>query len=293
MDLMKKKETIYIFPTRMGGYFNGLLFLMFLLSIGYSNNLLLIFTLFLFGFNLIWVIQTHFYLHALKRENIKIGHGHSGGPAAFNIQWRSLPSGFQDWDLSVVCKHEIVPVKILENRENVTLGEIVVNRRGLWEWNYLLISSRRPYGLYRAWRYQRISHSSYAYPALSQEAPPPLLTYSTGEGEHLTGRNGSGDFYSLSSYAGEAMRMISWKHYARTGEVLVKEGEHQSDPLAQFSLFEIQGGRKEIELSIMATQMVNCHRENIPFELRTPHKHLGPAAHQQHLHECLKELALW
>ena len=62
----KKKARIYIMPTRMGGYLNGLIFLMFLLSVGYSNNLLLIFTLFLFGLNLICCIHTHYHLNALK-----------------------------------------------------------------------------------------------------------------------------------------------------------------------------------------------------------------------------------
>jgi hypothetical protein len=293
VDLMKKKETIYIFPTRMGGYFNGLIFLMFLLSIGYSNNLLLIFTLFLFGFNLIWVIQTHFYLHALKTENIKIGNGHSGVTTDFKIHWKTLPTGFQDWDLSLISQRDMVPVKILENRENLTIGEVSLSKRGLWEWNHLVISTRRPYGLYRAWRYKRISHCSYAYPALSKNAPSPLLSFSSEEGEHLSGIKGSGDFYSLSSYAGEAMKMISWKHYARTGEVLVKEGEQQSHPLAQFNLSQIQETRKEIELSIMATQMLICYREDIPFVLETPYKKIGPGSHQQHLHECLKELSLW
>src|SRR5215212_6754965 len=98
----QKQERIYILPTRMGGYLNGLIFLMFLLSVGYNNNLLLIFTLFLFGLNLIWVIQTHFHLHALKIETLIIDEGHAGEALHVKALWKKAPEVPHQWRMALL-----------------------------------------------------------------------------------------------------------------------------------------------------------------------------------------------
>lgn len=88
---LRKRTRVYILPTRMGGYLNGLIFLMILLSIGYSNNLLLIFTLVLFSFNLIWIIQTHFNLNQLRLARMKIADGYADSKTQLTLSWKKLP----------------------------------------------------------------------------------------------------------------------------------------------------------------------------------------------------------
>lgn len=289
---MKRRKTIYIIPTKMGGYLNGLIVLMFLLSIGYSNNLLLIFTLFLFGFNLLWVIQTHFHLHALKLNELQIQDGHIHESLSVKISWRTAPLGPQDWQLGLISSYGDIPIKVLENLENLTLSEIRLNKRGSWQWNFLKISSDRPYGLYRAFCYERLHSRSLAYPGLIREVTTPLLQKSGLEGEIASGQRGAGDFHSLGVYQGDGARLISWKHYARTGELLIKEGERPGANMARFELL-LSFKNNENLLSVMASQMLLCHREEIPFFLKTPTREIGPAHHGEHLHECLRELALW
>ncbi len=289
---MKRRNTIYIIPTKMGGYLNGLIVLMFLLSIGYSNNLLLIFTLFLFGFNLLWVIQTHFYLHALKIGDLHIPDGHVHESLSVKFSWRATPAGAQDWQLALLSSYGDIPVKVLGNLEHLTAGEIKLNKRGSWQWNFLKISSDRPYGLYRAFRYERAHSNSLAYPELIKEVTSPLLQKSAFQGEITSGQKGAGDFYSLGAYQGDGARLISWKHYARTGELLIKEGERPGSNMARFELLLALKNNENL-LSVMATQMLLCHREEIPFYLKTPTRDIGPAYHREHLDECLRELALW
>lgn len=291
-DRMKRRDTIYIIPTKMGGYLNGLIVLMFLLSIGYSNNLLLIFTLFLFGFNLLWVIQTHFYLHALKIGELHINDGHVHESLSLKISWKGTPIGAHDWQLALIGDNENVPIKVLENLENLTSGEIELNRRGSWQWNLLKISTEKPYGLYQVFRYERVQAQCLAYPELIKEGTTPLLHNSALEGEFSCGQKGTGDFHTLGAYQGDGARLISWKHYARTGELLIKEGERHESSMARFELL-LPFKNNENLLSVMATQMVLCHREEISFLLKTPTREIGPAHHGEHLHECLRELALW
>ena len=150
----KKKPRIYIMPTAMGGYLNGLIFLMFFLAVGYNNNLLLIFTLFLFGLNLIWVIQTHFHLHALKLQSVTIKDGHVGENICAQVYWKSVPEGPYCWELSLEKEDgQSLDLKSLSYGPKSLEGQVIFNQRGIWSIGHLKIKSQMPFGLYRAWIY--------------------------------------------------------------------------------------------------------------------------------------------
>jgi uncharacterized protein (DUF58 family) len=289
---MKKRGQIYIFPTKMGGYFNGLIFLMFLLSIGYSNNLLLIFTLFLFGLNLLWVIQTHFHLQQLKFDRISVSDGHAGDPVLFKIQWKKSPKGPYEWHLRLETDRGPLMMRNHVQDQNQCAGELVWNERGVYEWQYLAIASERPFGLYKAWRYVRIEGRSHSYPALSKALLTTPLTDLGLEGERETGAKGVGDFLDLLPYPGGEARKISWKHYAQTGNLLIKEGEEQRAPMARFRWIDMGSQEKEEALSRLATQMVLCQRQSVPFVFEIEGVNHGPSFTPRHLTFCLEELTL-
>lgn len=288
--LMMKRGRIYIFPTKMGGYFNGLIFLMFLLSVGYSNNLLLIFTLTLFAFNLVWVIQTHFHLKNLEFDLIMAGDAHVGSPHPFSIQWKKTPALPHEWELKLVQGGEQVQLKILEQNIDRTHGNFTLSKRGSWKWQYLKISSSRPFGLYRAWRYQRIELKHFAYPSLKKDHATPYFSDLKSEGEEVTGAKGHGDFHGLAPYDGAEARRISWKHYARSGELLIREGEEGKTRLVELTM-PTKDSFYEDQLSELASQMIYCHRQEILFSFQGPRFKLGPATHAKHLSDCLKELS--
>ncbi len=278
----KKKARIYILPTRMGGYLNGLIFLMFLLSLGYSNNLLLIFTLILFGFNLLWVIQTHYYLHALRPNTVMIHDSFAGENAVVEIGWKSTPDGPHQWDI------------ILESdMESFSLGRtglVAFPKRGVWDFFHLQLRTEMPFGLYRAWIYLPIKSRAYVYPEKLKVSPPIQVFSSQDEGEISTLLKGADDYFNLSSYLGEESRKIYWKRYARSGELLIKEGEEFKAPEIRFHLSS-ENKDKEWELSKMATQMVQCLNADTPFMLETPRLKTKHDKSERHLKECLRELS--
>jgi uncharacterized protein (DUF58 family) len=110
------------------------------------------------------------------------------------------------------------------------------------------------------------------------------------EGDYSTHLSGPHDFWNLSSYQGEESRKISWKHYARSGELVVKEGEELK---ASEVLFCIQENLqdKELELSKVATQMVSCLKSETSFALETPRQKIPFGKSEQHLKQCLRELS--
>ncbi|HXH73615.1 MAG TPA: DUF58 domain-containing protein [Bacteriovoracaceae bacterium] len=288
---MKKRGRIYILPTRMGGYFNALIFLMFLLSVGYSNNLLLIFTLFLFGLNLLWVIQTHFHLQHLKLEMIQIQDGHANEAIPFTIVWKHVPEGPMKWQIKLDTDKGEMHLKDLVQSRHETQGDLKCNQRGLLKWNYLFIATEKPFGLYRAWRHLKLDGISHIYPPMSQAGFNTPLKGLGLEGETASGDKGTGDFRDLLPYHGNEARLISWKHYARTGELLVKEGEEHKAPFAELKWDPDESPDTEESLSSLATQMVICHREAIPFTFEIFGKKRGPSVTARHLALCLQDLS--
>lgn len=289
---LRKKTRVYILPTPMGAYFNGLIFLMFLLSVGYSNNLLLIFTIFLFGFNLLWVVQTHFHLHYLRPKSIRIDPGHAGDPLNVQIEWLGCPEGPLQWTSELESANHKMKVNLSKNQKDHSSGDATFERRGKWKWDYLRVSTNKPFGLYHVWSYYQIQTSHFVYPRLIR---PEFLT-SIGEkedGDQSSSKKGDDEFRSFALYQQTESRKISWKHYARTGNLLIKEGEEFMTPAFKLHLILPQNEQeKEIYLSKIATQLVECHKKEIPFLLETANVTLGPANHLYHLHECLKVLSL-
>jgi uncharacterized protein (DUF58 family) len=282
----KKKPRIYIMPTRMGGYLNGLVFLMFLLSVGYSNNLLLIFTLFLFGLNLIWVIQTHFHLHALKLQSVSIHDGFTAENTLVELFWKKTPDVPHKWNFRLFGENFDLKLSALENASSKSLTEIVFPKRGVWRFEHLRVSTEMPFGLYKAWIYFPIEAKGYAYPARLIETPPINVENSFNDGEFATSRSGPHDVWNLGPYQGEESRRISWKHYARTGDLVVKEGEDFSNAVVHFRL-PVGPDNKEYLLSKLTTMMVQCSKSDVPFSFENKSASLSA----RHLTDCLRELS--
>lgn len=276
----------------MGGHLNGLIFLMFLLSIGYSNNLLLIFTLFLFAFNLLWLIQTHFHLHKLKLDHVQLSAGHAGDAMELRVAWGKTPAGPWGWKIALETYDKGYSADVLKNTEEFSSAELRLPNRGVYHWKYLGVKSTHPFGLYQVWIYYPVDFSTIVY--------PPLLTSATispdgldSEGEIIQGRKGQDDFRGLSPYQEDESRKISWKHYARSGDLVIREGEEKRAAVVEIDLKVPDSGElKEQYLSKVATQLVECYRREIPFTLRDPTSYRAPSVQFHHLQECLKVLAL-
>jgi uncharacterized protein (DUF58 family) len=285
------KFRIYILPTRMGGYLNGLIFLMFLLSVGYNNNLLLIITLFLFALNLMWVIQTHFHLHRLKIESISISDAHAGEPSQVIFHWKKYPDGPQDWNLILISNKQKIPVAITSTEINRCEGQITFPKRGLIEIDHILIKTEKPFGLYKTWARIPVKVSAWVYPERLRDLPLNISQISFQEGENPTYRKGPHDVWNLGPYQNDESRKISWKHYARTGDIVVKEGEDLKRNEILFKIMPTTDD-KEFMLSKVATQIVYCAKTETLFGLEFPDKKTVFASDDRHLKECLRMLTV-
>jgi uncharacterized protein (DUF58 family) len=276
----------------MGGYIIGLLLLMFLLSIGYSNNLMLIFTLILFAFNLMWLVEGHFHMNDLKYKSIQISNGHAGELIPVTIRWMKSPASPWRWQLTLETEKDELITSSLNFNHHEAHAFIQAPARGLQAVKYIKVESDRPHGLYKTWIFFNANSSFLSYPAL-KSVNEVELSGNSGEGEISSDKKGDDDFKSLAPYQGEEARKISWKHYARVGELVVKEGEEHQASIVKFEL-QLPENPEQAEnyLSTLASEMVFCHRKMIPFSFKSGSFYKHPGSDFRHLNECLAVLAL-
>lgn len=280
-----RNHRVFILPTNMGGYLIGLIFLMFLLSVGYGNNLLLIFTLLLFGLNMLWVVQSHFHLKRLKLGGVFLSDGHAGENLSCVLRWISSPEGVASWKVSLENSEGLVPLEVFQSDSQKTVGEFKLTQRGRWKWTHVRLSSDRPFGLYQTWIYFPVDVTSFTYPRLVPVELPSLVE-SEREGEHASDKPGPHEFRELAPYqAGQEATKISWKHYARSGEIFVKNGFEHHEARAEFC-YRDPVSDKEFYLERLASELVACEREGVPFVFQ------GLGIRSGRLKECLEALSL-
>ncbi len=267
---------------------------MFLMAVGYANNLLLIFTLFLLSFNMIWLVQTHFHLHALKFDGLSIKNGHVGESLPVQIRWKKSPDRPLQWSIVLEGPCGIVEMTTLEEEGHQSTGEVILKKRGRLNWNFLRVETTLPFGLYRTWIFFPLNETSFAYPALLKTTGLGALGQTQLEGQVPQERKGSEDIRDLSPYRGEESRKISWKHFARSGELYVKEGTEWNDQHIHIKIdLPADHDLKENYLKSIATKMVDAYRQQIPFTFEiTGSVKRGPSSQVRHLEDCLKDLSV-
>lgn len=212
--------------------------------------------------------------------------GHANQLLPVNVLWSSTPKGPWNWDIELESDQGQFTLLSSIDELSKTMGEIRVPKRGVYRWQYLKVKSINPFGLYQAWIFHPLKEESLVYPPLLAQVEVPL-SGKEAEGELLQDRKGHDDFRGLATYEQDESRKISWKHYARSGELFIKEGEEQKAAVFDLELVVPHDHEtKEDYLSYVATQLVECSRRGIPFSLKVN----GVASGQ--LHDCLKVLAL-
>lgn len=288
---LKKKPVIYLFPTRMGGYLNGLIFLMFLLSVGYSNNLMLIFTLILFAFNLHWVIKTYLFLNVIEIESVVIEDAHARDFSKVIVYTKS-----GDRELSNVVLYledrngGVLEIRSLVYEIDKIVGYVSFPERGVKRFSHIRLKTRMPFGLFNAWRFLAQECVAYVYPEKLTSVIPPLFLKNDKDGDISGGIKGSHDFWGLSPYMGNESKRISWKHYAHSGEVFVKDGEEYIESHVHFKM-KPENLKDEFHLSQIATQLIYCSRNHIRFSFDHPVHSFKSDRGDIHVKKCLRLLA--
>ena len=285
-----RRGRIYILPTGLGVAFSLMLFAMLLGSLNYANNLGLGLTFLLASLALVTMQACHRNLETLIANEAGTEPPFAGQDAVFQLAIAN-PGRAARTDLEALTHAAAAePVSIPGGGEAMVNLRVATRRRGWVVLDRVEITTRFPYGLFRAWAVLHPERRCLVYPRPADTAPPPPPT--PGQGGAGAARRGDDDFAGLKDYhPGDAPRHIAWKAYAKGGELLVKEFSGAAQPVPVFDLSEAPGADLESKLSVMARWIVDAEARSETFGLRLPGLEIPPQPGQQQRRRCLAALA--
>lgn len=287
------RRRVYILPTNHGLLFLGILFAMLLGSINYNNNLGFMLVFLLGGVALASMMHTYRNLLGLAIHAVSARPAFAGGVIRFEIKVgagavRRRAIGF------VIADNPPALAFIPAGGEEVVEVTAAAENRGLFRPGRILVWTRYPLGLFRAWAVLTPDVACLVYP---KPIAGPVRQHpggGDGDGGGETNRSGADDFAGLKPYQpGDAINRIAWKSLSRGHGVFVREFTAAGGAAVMLELEDLPGRDLEWRLSRLCDMVLKTHAMNVDYGLRLPGLAIAPAQGDRHKHRCLKELAMY
>jgi uncharacterized protein (DUF58 family) len=287
------QKTIFILPTREGVFFGVMLLLMVVAAINYQNSLIFG-SAFLLG-SLFMVAMLHTFRN-LSGLSIRAGTSR-GAFAGEDAEFTVVISRYGDRVYEAVhlgwpdSLHRVAD--LVEEEETKVRLYVTTRSRGLLYPGRLQIQTHYPLGLFRAWSWVDLDMSAIIYPRPVFAGAVPAALNSINEGELLS-REGVDDFYGLKEYqAGDPLRHVAWKSYARSNELYTKQFAAFVDRRVWLNWEYFTGMDRENRLSRLSYWVVELSKSSDEYGLRMPGVEISPARGDQHREDVLRTLALY
>jgi uncharacterized protein (DUF58 family) len=285
---------VYILPTRLGWMFGATLGLLLVGSINYALQLGFALTFLLAGMGLAGMVHT---VRNLARLTVDAGRAEPvfAGEAA---QFRLILDNRAPHDRpAVLVRHAasgaqgVLDLPAASAREAVLA--VPVPHRGWLPLGRVVLETRYPLGLFRAWSYVEPDVRCLVYPR-PERAPLPAPAAADEAGAQRSHAVGSDDFAGLRGYQlQDSPRHVAWKAVARSEDMLTK----QFSGAAGAELWLDEGRLPaaldtEARLSRLAGWVLAAEQAGARYGLRLPGVEKRPDRGAAHRAACLQALAL-
>jgi uncharacterized protein (DUF58 family) len=284
---------IYILPTALGVAFALMLFAMFLGAMNYANNLALGLAFLLGALGLTAMHYCHRNLAGLRVRSAASDPVFAGQTARFRIALENS---------APVARHELsigndygaaTPTRVEANGSATLQVELPAPRRGLLTLDHFELTTRHPFGLFRAWVYLHMEIKCVVYPTPSERGlpPPPLETDTGGAQERVRGDE---DFAGLRPFhPGDSPRRVAWKAYAKEQGLQIKVYAGTAVTSHMFDWESLPGLAIEPRLSQLCRWIEDAYGAGRAFGLKLPGVNIPPNVGPAHRQRCLTALALF
>ena len=274
------QRRVYIVPTRMGWMFAATLGVLLLGSINYVLSLGFALTFLLAGLGLAGMVHT---TRNMAHMTITAGRGEptfAGDHAAFHLH---LDNPTDRDRPSILVQHASSGARGVLDVAARAAAEVSLAvpaaERGWLPLGRVMLETRFPLGLFRAWSYVEPDAHCLVYPR-PEFSPLPSA--------------GSDDFSGLRAYqASDSPRHVAWKAVARGTDMLTKQfsGEARSSLWLDWRLLpeRLDAERK---LARLAGWVLAAERAGARYGLRLPGSEIPAGRGDEHRSACLRALAL-
>jgi uncharacterized protein (DUF58 family) len=289
LPVVLHKRRIYVLPTAFGVLFAVVLATMLLGALNFGNNAALLLTFALAGAVQVSLPRTVRHLDRLELAAVRASPVHAGREAVLQFHFK-VGDGRVRHRLSLQGEKRVVHFD-LEAESGVAELALPTARRGWMAVGRHTLSTRWPFGLFRAWSVLHPEARVLVYPAPEREGPP--LPRGAARDAGLARDARGDDWHGLREYrAGDAARLIAWKASARQDRLLVREFEEPRGDEVVLGWHALGGLDAEARIARLTRWALDAAAANLAFRLDLPQASFGPARGEEHLHACLRELAV-
>jgi uncharacterized protein (DUF58 family) len=286
---------VYILPARLGMLFAGTLAILLIGSINYALALGFALTFLLAGLGLASMVHT---ARNLARIGVSTGRAEPVF-AGESAQFRLYLDGRAGYDRpAILARHTVAGSQFVVDIPAQGMAEVVLavpaRRRGWLQLGRVLLETRFPLGLFRAWSYVEPDARCLVYPQ-PERSPLPPPTAEAAAGALRSQATGNDDFSGLRAYQlSDSPRHVAWKAVARTDDMLTKQftGEAAAELWLDWRLLPASIGM-ERGLSRLAGWVLAAEKNGALYGLRLPGIEIAPARGDAHAAACLQALALF
>lgn len=289
-----RARQIYILPTGFGLMYAVVAGLMLIGSLNYQNSLGILFTFLMVSLGI--TAMHHCWLDLLGLA-VRVRSGRevfAGSPARFEVTLVNERKRLR-YDLGLSVGVERVAARCVGPRDHVILGvNVATHKRGELPLDELVVDTRHPMQLFRAWCLVTCNASILVYPKPLEWAPS--ATTRVGEDQSSGYRRGEGseDFEGPRGYRpGDSPRRIDWKAAARERGLVIKQFSAEVGSEAWIDWDQTLVAGVEQRLSLMAKQIQDAVGAGLRFGLLLPGVEIAPGVGDVHAKRCLRELALF
>jgi len=289
--VLLNRRNLYIFPSLTGFSLFALSAILWLLGTSYQNNLVLALSYLLLSLMIVAIFHTYANLAGLTIKTLGVKPVFVNEVALFNLELSGISHKHYEnltirWWQGQPASYELQRGKV----SSIQVG-LQSDKRGVLNPGKLLIETTFPLGVIRCWTWVNLKIAADVFP---QPIKVPFPTQLSGgdAGEQGSGGQGSDDFNGLKVYqAGDPIKHIAWKHYAREQGLYSKQysAQLQRDCWLNWDDFSQYQGEKR--LSALCYWAVYFESIQQPYGLSIPHKQIKPNLGAEHRLKVLTSLA--
>ena len=293
------QHNIYILPTRGGWAFGLTLLVMLVSSINYQLNLGYVLTFLLAGSGLVSIHLTHGTLRGLTLRLRPATPVFAGEPAVLEVVMSNPGAARHGIGLRFhrgPGNHRHTWCDVPAQGQASASLSMVPPTRGWHEVPTLLIETRFPFGLFRAWTHWRPASPVLAYPRPEQPAPSLPLAQSAPGGAPQARQGQGSELDGVRAWRrGDGLRLVVWKKAARNGQLVSRETTAESSRELWLDWQAAHGTDPSAEgrLARLAAWVLAAERQGLVYGLRLPGQQIPPDRGDAHQRRLLRELALW
>ncbi len=298
------QHNVYIVPTGAGWLFAALLLVLLLASINYQLNLGYLLTFLLAGVGLTSMHGTHATLRGLQLQ-LQVGEPVFLDDAqAVTLRLRN-PARRPRHGIGLRWQTDAAPdwawTDVAPGDEQAVHLRHAPTRRGAQALPRLVLETRFPFGLFRAWSYLRPASTSFAWPRPEQPAPPlPALQgpEDPRSSASLSSVSAGAEITGVRPYQrGDSPQQLAWKKSAQSlaggGELVSRERSGSARGEWQIDWQATAGLETELRLSRLCAWVQAADRSGQPWGLHLPGVQLDVDSGPGHRRRCLDALAEW